>query len=254
MPTHKLLILVASLFYFAGVPQQAVQGAPEDSTWIHLIDKELSAWQGDTDNWIRAGDAAINDENPRQLTAAEGTHLTVIADRKIGNLVTKSTWGDLEVHMEFMIPERSNSGVKLQGLYEVQIRDSHTANPATANDCGGVYPRAEMKPRYHHIDKGIPPRLNAAKPAGQWQTLEIRFRAPRFESDGNKTENACFEKVVLNGQTIHEDVELRWPTGHAWNTQHEVARGPLFLQADHGSIAFRNVRVRELPERQESGE
>jgi hypothetical protein len=146
-----------------------------------------------------------------------------------------------------MIPKSSNSGVKLQGLYEIQIYDSHGVKKPKASDCGGIYPRAEMEPVYHHIDAGVPPRVNAARPAGEWQTLDITFRAPRFDAAGKKVANARFVRVVLNGQVVHDDVELRTPTGNNWRTK-EVARGPLLLQADHGPVAFRNVRVRPLKE------
>ncbi len=95
------------------------------------------------------------------------------------------------------------------------------------------------------MDDGIAPRASGAKPPGQWQSLEIVFRAPRFDDAGKKTANARFEKAVLNGTTIHEDVELLYPTGHAWHQQ-EKPVGPLLLQADHGPVAFRNVRVRPL--------
>ena len=76
------------------------------------------------------------------------------------------------------------------------------------------------------------------------------FRAPRFDDAGKKAANARFEKVVLNGTTIHEDVELEYPTGHAWRHQ-EKPVGPLLLQADHGPVAFRHVRVRPLPAKPE---
>jgi hypothetical protein len=124
------------------------------------------------------------------------------------------------------------------------MKDSHGKKTPNADDCGGIYPRAELLPRYRTIDKGFPPRTNAAKPAGTWQTLDIIFQAPRFDPDGKKTQNARFVKVTLNGQVIHEDVELKWPTGHAWRTKKEVPHGPLFLQGDHGPVAYRNVRVR----------
>jgi hypothetical protein len=103
-----------------------------------------------------------------------------------------------------------------------------------------------MLPRYHHIDDGIPPRVNAARPFGEWQTLDVVFRAPRFDAGGKKVRNARFDKVVLNGQVIHENVELATPTGHAWR-QKEVARGPILLQGDHGPVAFRKIRMRVLP-------
>ena len=95
---------------------------------------------------------------------------------KSRNLVTKQDFGDLEAHFEFKIPKGSNSGVKLEGLYEIQIHDSFGIATPKATHSGGIYPRAEMLPRYHHIDEGTPPRVNAAKKAGEWQTLDIVFR------------------------------------------------------------------------------
>src|SRR4029079_14875977 len=93
------------------------------------------------------------------------------------------------------------------------------------------------------IDKGIPPKVNACLPPGEWQTLDIIFVAPRFDAEDKKTANAKFVKVVLNGKVIHENVDMEYPTGHAWRNK-EVASGPLLLQGDHGAVAFRNVRVR----------
>src|SRR5207248_11764131 len=107
---------------------------------------------------------------------------------------------------------------------------------------GGTYPRADPA-NSPHIDKGFPPRVNAAKPAGEWQTLDIAFTAPRFDAGGKKTANATFVKVVLNGQVVHQDRDVGTPTGHA-HIKPEVATGPLLLQGDHGPVAFRNVRVR----------
>jgi hypothetical protein len=215
--------------------------------WVDLSGgKDLSAWKGPTGQWQTASEVRVSPDSPRRLAFSPGTGMLV--NGRGGNapdLVSRGHFGDVEVHVEFFIPTRSNSGVKLMGLYEVQIFDSHGVRHPTASDCGGIYPRAEETPRYHHIDKGFPPRVNAARPAGQWQTLDIVFRAPRFDAAGKKTENARFEKVVLNGQVVHEGVSLATPTGHAWRKP-EVARGPLLLQGDHGPVAFRNVRVRPL--------
>src|SRR5262249_25577281 len=123
---------------------------------------------------------------------------------------------DLDVHVEFLIPGRSNSGVKLMGLYEIQIFDSFGRTRLTGSDCGGIYPRGEKLPSYHVIDDGVPPRVNACKPAGEWQSLDISFRAPRFDALGKKIANAKFLQVVLNGWIIHENVEVDCPTGSAW--------------------------------------
>src|SRR5205807_1952612 len=146
-------------------------------------------------------------------------------------------------HVEFLIAKGSNSGVKFQGLYEIQIVDSHGAKKLTGDSCGGIYPRAELKPRYHHIDKGIAPRINAARPAGEWQTLHAIFLAPRLDAGGKKIANARLVKATLNGQLIHDNVELKTPTGNNWKKK-ETATGPLLLQGDHGPVAFRNVLIR----------
>jgi hypothetical protein len=161
------------------------------------------------------------------------------------NLLSTQEFGDIEAHFEFLIPKGSNSGVKLQGLYEIQIVDSQAAQKLTGSDCGGIYPRAELLPRYHHLDDGYPPKVNAARPAGEWQSLDLVFKAPRFDQSGKKLSNARFEKVLLNGQLVQANVELAAPTGHAWRLP-EVRRGPVLLQADHGPVAFRNIRVRPL--------
>jgi hypothetical protein len=232
-------LLVALLFTTV-----LAESSGEEAKWIDLsAAKDLDAWTTPTGDWTRAGDAELDAKNARVLVAKPGTGVLVTGPRA-RNLVTKQTFTDAEVHVEFLISKGSNSGVKLLGLYEIQILDTHGRKELSGDSCGGIYPRAEEKPRYHHIDKGVPPTVNAAKPAGEWQTLDILFLAPRFDADGKKAANAKFVKVVLNGQVVHENVEVSYPTGAAWRLRKEVASGPLLLQGDHGPIAFRNVRIR----------
>jgi hypothetical protein len=216
-----------------------------DGEWINLSEgTELSAWKKPTGEWLVAGGVRIDPKNPKRLVTTPGKGILVNGPRgDTRNLLSKQAFGDIEVRLDFLIPKKSNSGVKFEGLYEIQIYDSYGVKKPTASDCGGIYPRAEMLPTYHHIDDGVPPRTNAARPAGEWQTLEVIFLAPRFDATGKKTTNAQFVKVVLNGKVIHEKVEVETPTGHAWHDK-EIPRGPLLLQADHGPVAFRNIRVR----------
>jgi hypothetical protein len=222
-----------------------------EADWVTLSGADhFASWQAPTGRWIDVGDVAYDPSNARRLVAKEGTGVMMNGPTgKTSNLVSKQQFRDCEVHAEFVIPKHSNSGVKLMGLYEIQILDSQSAERLTGDSCGGIYPRAKEKPRYHHIDNGFPPRVNAARPAGQWQTLDITFRAPRFDSQGQKTAAARFVRVTLNGQLIHANVDVKSPTGSAWMWHKEVPAGPLLLQADHGPVAFRNVRVRpvELP-------
>jgi hypothetical protein len=236
--------MLTFLLLFLAVPAFS---KAEERKWVELIGtRGLEAWAKPDTRWLIAGEAALDSKNPRKLAARPGKGVLVNGlGGRAHDLVSKQSFSDIEAHVEFLIPQRSNSGVKFEGLYEIQIFDSWRVKKPTASDCGGIYPRAELKPRYHHIDKGIPPRTNAARPAGRWQTLDVIFKAPRFNSQGKKIANACFVKVVLNDKVIHKNVELKTPTGHAWRNK-EVARGPLLLQADHGPVAFRNVRVRPV--------
>ena len=114
--------------------------------------------------------------------------------------------------------------MKLQGLYEIQIVDSHGAKRLTGSDCGGVYPRAELLPTVSSSRRWLRTPSDAAKPAGEWQTLDLRFKAPRFDESGKKVANARLVKVVLNGKIVQENLELQAPTGHAWRLPEVRAR------------------------------
>jgi hypothetical protein len=236
-----------------GIALSALTAGAGDEGWIELIgERGLDAWRTPTGGWLVAGDARPDPEKPILLAAEPGRGVLVNGPAgRTSNLVSRQEFGDLEAHLEFLIPKGSNSGVKFATLYEIQIADSFGVARPSASHNGGIYPRAELLPRYRHIDEGTPPRVNASRPAGQWQTLDVVFRAPRFDASGMKTRSARFDKVVLNGQVIHEDVEVKTPTGHAWRLK-EPPRGPLLLQADHGPVAFRNLRVRPLDPPSES--
>ena len=119
-------------------------------------------------------------------------------------------------------PPRSPQRVELRDQTRRLVRDSNLGQLRSENAQGEGLQRvfaAELLPTYHYLDDGKAPLVNACKPAGEWQTLDIVFQAPRFDSKGKKTENARFVKVVLNGQVIHENVELHCPTGHAWRKE-----------------------------------
>ncbi len=237
----------------------AISSGPklDKAGWIDLSSgaKALDAWEGPTGDWFCADSVEPDPKNPKLLSAKPGQGILVNGQKgRTHDLLSKQNFTDIEVHVEFLIPKGSNSGVKLEGLYEIQICDSFGVKKPKGYDCGGIYPRAEEEPVYHHLDDGVPPRANAARRAGEWQTLDIIFQAPRFDADQKKVANARFVKVVLNGQVIHENVEVRTPTGSAWRLKKEVPSGPLLLQADHGPVAFRNVRVRAYTEEKKEGE
>jgi hypothetical protein len=237
--THFRHLLLAFLMFLV-LSSAALPAADED--WIDLTN--LESWRDPDKLWEQAAKVGVDADKPRRLTADAGKGILVNGKKgQARDLLSKREFGDVDVHVEFLIPKGSNSGVKLQGLYEIQICDSWGVKEPKGSDCGGVYPRAELRPVYHYLDKGVPPRVNACKKPGEWQTLDISFQAPRVDGEGEKTANARFVKVILNDQVIHDNVPLPTPTGHAWHNK-ESATGPLLLQGDHGPVAFRNVRVR----------
>jgi hypothetical protein len=215
-----------------------------ESPWITLIgDGPANVWRGKIGDWVTAGEVLLEPKNPRLLLTKPGKGVFVNGKKgREPDLVTRQVFGDLEVELEFLIARGSNSGVKFHGVYEIQICDSHGRKKLSGDDCGGVYPRAELKPRYRLLDKGVAPLANACKPPGQWQKLHAIFLAPRF-AGGKKTANARLVEATLNGVLIHDNVELKTPTGSNW-AKKETATGPLLLQGDHGPVAFRKVRVR----------
>jgi len=210
----------------------------------NLISKDLAAFQNPKKNWRTCGNVRLDPHNRRKLVADEGQDI-LVSHGDGEDLRTKKSYRDCQVEVEFMIPQGSNSGVKLDGCYEIQIYDSWKKKKVTGSDCGGIYPRGELLPFYHTIDDGTPPKVNACKEPGQWQALKITFHSPRFDAQGKKTANARFDRVELNGVLIHENAEVKYPTGHAWhNPEHD--QGPLLLQGDHGPVAFRNLRIKPL--------
>jgi hypothetical protein len=221
--------------------------AKDNDGWIVLLGSAgLDAWKSPTTNWETVGAVSLKSDNPKRLAATAGSGVAYNGPGgRAVNLVSRETFGDVEVHLEFNVPKGSNSGIKLEGVYEIQIYDSYGVKKLSGSDCGGVYPRAELLPKYHHIDEGYAPRTNATRPPGEWQTLDIVFHAPRFDVSGKKMANARFDKVELNGQVVQADRDVPTPTGNVWRNQEHLT-GPILLQGDHGPVAFRNLRVRPL--------
>ncbi|MGD0597363.1 MAG: family 16 glycoside hydrolase [Sedimentisphaerales bacterium] len=221
-----------------------VCGTSEATEKITLTD--LSAWRQNPE-WSVVGDAFEHPRNENLLSVREGTGVIVNGRKaKSPPLVSIQEFGDARIHVEFLIPKSSNSGVYLQGQYEIQILDSWTdANVAyPGGECGGIYPRWDKTRPVKSYD-GHSPLVNASRPPGQWQTFDIIFRAAMFDSEGKKIANAKIVKLWLNGTLIHKDVELTGPTRGSFKPN-DLARGPLVLQGDHGHVAFRNIWVTPL--------
>lgn len=210
--------------------------------------EQLEEFRPTSENWSIAGNVQSDYEIEGSMNLFDGTGVLVNNpdDDNRQNIFTEFEHGDLELKLEFLVPRGSNSGIYLQGRYEVQILDSWKVNEPLFSDVGGIYERwDESMPEGEQGYEGIPPKVNAGIAPGLWQEYHILFRAPRFDDSGNKTENARFEKVYLNGALIHENVEVTGPTRASEFTD-EVEEAPIMLQGDHGPVAFRNIQYKKF--------
>jgi hypothetical protein len=234
VPAAVALALLSAMAAFAAGP---------DAEMTLFNGKDLTGWGKTTGTWQVVGELALDAANHKAFAprAGRGVLLNSATNQTV-NLVSELEHGDVEVHVEFVVPQSSNSGVYFQGRYEIQVFDSFGVKTPKYNDCGGVYGSCSgTAPEF----PGRGPNVNASKPAGEWQSFDVVFRAPRFDGKGKKTENARFIKVTQNGKVIHENVEVPRPTCAA-RFLNEKPTGPLLLQGDHGPVAYRNIRLKNL--------
>ena len=253
MFTHIRLILSGLVFCLLLLSVD-INALASSEKWRLLVNgNNLLGWQAQDPSqphqWRTAKAVRINSQDKRRFEIESGQGLFINgATGKTQNLVTKERFGDIEAHIEFNVPHKSNSGVFFMGLYELQVQDDYGREELVFSMCGGFYAR-KIGGYYSSSNKwvgGTPPRVNACEPPGVWQTFDVKFRTPRFDSQGKKTKNARFLEVRQNGILIHEDVEMVGP-----NSAHmpipEAPQGPLMIQGDHGPVAYRNIRIRPLP-------
>jgi hypothetical protein len=198
--------------------------APPKNAVVLFNGKDLSNWH------TRSGKPAGWEVADGVITVVKGT----------GDIVTDEKFTDFMLHLEWMEPDmpeakgqaKGNSGVYLQGRYEIQVLDSYGIEVPGMGDCGAVYNQ-------------FAPLVNACKPALEWQTYDIIFRAARMDEQGNVINHARVT-AFQNGMVIHNNVELLGATGGAMD-ENVGEPGPLLLQ-DHGNpVKFRNIWIANLP-------
>jgi len=165
-----------------------------------------------------------------------------VAD-KTGDIQTKQNFGSVQLHLEWKSPakveregqNRGNSGVYLNGLYEIQILDNNNNDTYVNGQVGALY-------------KQYPPLAFAAVPSGDWNTYDIIYHAPEFNAEGGKIKSGTLT-VIHNGILIQDNVEIKGTTEYiGWPKNNAHGKGPLKLQ-DHGDnsrVSYRNIWVREL--------
>jgi len=215
---------------------------------VELIDGDVLSHFHSAKGWTTVETVEADSNNLRTTphSGSGGILNNGTTKAKFDHIFTKDEFSDVAVSIEFMLPEGSNSGVYFLGRYEIQLLDSFGIESPTYNDLGGLYQRWDnMQPRDKKGYEGIAPKVNASKAAGEWQKLEVVFRAPRFNQHREKTAYARFESVHVNGVLVQKDIVAKGPT-RSHQLIGEATSGPIVIQGDHGPIAIRSFKVKPL--------
>ena len=211
-----------------GVPP-ATPGKPPSDAVVLFDGKDLSAWKS------QGKDAAA----PWKV---ESGYFEVV--KGTGGIETTDAYGDGQLHIEWMAPspavgesqDRGNSGVFF-GPYEVQVLDSYNSKTYPDGQAGALYGQ-------------FPPRVNASKPPGEWQTYDIIFEGARWDDSGKLTRKTAIT-VIHNGCVLHHRTELHGGTTHRrivdYNKPHPP-KGSIELYEHGNPVRFRNIWIRPLGE------
>jgi hypothetical protein len=202
--------------------QQCVTTSPPPDAVVLFNGKDYS-------DWVR------RNGRPAEWKVENGA--MVVRDHDI---LTRQLFGDCQLHVEFLVPPKpspdtqgnGNSGIYLHGFYEIQVIDSKGLKPHKSESCGAVYSQAA-------------PQVDASLPAGQWQSFDISFQAPRLDSKGKVIRRARVS-ILHNGLFIHRDLAID-PTPGSLDAARFGEKGPLLLQYHGYVVRFRNIWVRPLP-------
>jgi hypothetical protein len=206
-------------------PGKTSLDAPSDA--VVLFDgKDLSQWQKENGGEVKW---KLNNGSMQVVKGA-------------GNVQTKRAFGDCQLHIEWRTPDtvrgdgqgRGNSGIFLMGLYELQVLDSYKNRTYSNGQAGSIY-------------KQQIPLVNVCRPAGEWQTYDIIFTAPRFNPDST-VKSAARITVLQNGVLVQNNVAIIGGTKNVGIASYKMHADklPLALQ-DHGNpVSYRNIWIREL--------
>lgn len=244
----SVLLSILSLAIIFGACAQVKEGEDPKTTevWEPAVKKiTAGAKYGDApsdaivlfdgtslDKWQTA------DGGPAGWAVADGA-MTVVAGK--GVIQTKQTFDNYQLHIEWRAPSevkgegqgRGNSGVFMQGKYEVQVLDSYESRTYSNGQASSIY-------------KQSPPLVNATRGPGEWQTYDIIYTAPVFNSKGEVVHEATVT-VLHNGVVTQNHTRIWGNTAYIGSPTYQAhGKGPIMLQ-DHGNpVSFRNIWIREM--------
>ncbi len=245
------LMLCSFIMVSAQKPSEPAPMKPEMTEFmepfVKVIEPGAQAGMPPSDAIILFDGKDVNREwedsngNPTKWIVKDGALVCV---KGSGVVQTKRKFNDIQLHLEWKSPSevvgdgqgRGNSGVYLQGLYEVQVLDSYNNPTYRQGQAGSLY-------------KQHAPLVNACRRPGEWQTYDIIYIAPRFAGDSLTYFTPPRVTVLHNGVLIQNNVSLRGPTLYIGIPEYSIRKHgaePLVLQ-DHGNpVAYRNIWIREL--------
>ena len=205
-------------------PRVMDPGPPPSDAIVLFDGKDLSQWRG-------------GNGQPARWEVKDG----VMTVNQTGSITTTNSFGDCQLHVEWATPAevkgegqgRGNSGIILQGRYEVQVLDSYINKTYFNGQAGAVYNQ-------------YAPLVNACRKPGEWQTYDIIFHAPRFDDQGGVLKPGTVT-VLQNGILVQDHVEIKGPTAQKPpKYRPHPLKQPLSLQDHHTPVRFRNIWIREL--------
>jgi hypothetical protein len=208
----KIATLLAVVFA-ATIAANAPAAPDDEKDFTPLFNgQDLTGWQlrdGNKPSWTAEPGGILKN------TVKEGEH-------NGSDLVTTKKFWNFTVRYEYMTPDDSNSGFYLRGRHEIQILGDYKPDAQPNDTCNGsIY-------GFKAPDKFV------TKPGGQWQTVEATMISNRIT-------------VTLNGVLVHDNVECNKATGSELD-ENVTRPGPIMLQGDHGTVSFRNIRLKVLPD------
>ena len=199
--------------------------APSDA--IVLFDgKDLSKWR------------SVKTKAKADWTVGDGA---VTVKPGSGDVETVQQFDDYQLHIEFRTPAevhgsgqgRGNSGIFMQGVYELQVLDSYNNRTYSNGQAGAIY-------------KQTMPLVNASRKPGEWQTYDVIYTSPKFNKD-SMIVNPAFITVIHNGVVVQNHTPIYGTTPYRGKPQYQVhGKGPLRLQDHDNPTSFRNIWIREL--------
>ncbi|HET6384947.1 MAG TPA: DUF1080 domain-containing protein [Armatimonadota bacterium] len=229
-------MVLAAAFIAVSIPAGAAadhtNGAPVPPPDVPGVVTLFSGQRGEiAANWLQRGGT-----QPSQWKFQDGTMVATDSDT-----YTRQKFEDFQLHLEFKLPyepthhgqDRSNSGVYLQGRYEIQVLDSYGLPDPGKGDCGAVYSQAG-------------PLVKAYRPPLQWQTYDIVFHGARVDATTHKVTDPARVTIFLNGVAIQNNQVITGPTGGQMD-DNVGEPGPLLLQYHGHPVQYRDIWILPLP-------